>query len=334
MKRQTIFFAFLFSLLWHLVKHDKITVFTRGEMSVYYIIVNPKAGNGQSVLRAASLESRLKLNNIEFSTVFTTGEDCGYNQAYGFCKNLHPKSSGIVGIGGDGTLQEIVAGMSDAFPRGEKIPIPLCILPAGSGNDFVLSVVRSKGNPFETFIGNLLAGNRKTVDIITANNRAFLNIGNVGLDAWIVKNAEDKKKKYGNRAYVAAVYKSIKSYKPINLKIEANGMVLEGAFTLVAVSNGQYYGGGLHISPGAQIDDGKITLCVVEAMSKLKTFAIFPTLIIKKHVYMKAVKFYECTSVKITFSDGTGTLCLDGNLSQSNGSVEFNIYPQVLDIIV
>ena len=237
---------------------------------MYCIIVNPKAGRGQSIARAHSLESQLVAHGIEYSTVLTTGVNCGYIHAKKFCSDKSLGIKGVVGIGGDGTIQEIVAGMADAFTHGEKISIPLCICPAGSGNDFIMSVSnKNRKNAEEKFLSNLVQKNAKAVDIITANKRAFLNIGNVGLDAWIVKNAETKKKEYGNRAYLAAIYKSIISYKPTNLVIEANGMVFDGAFTLVAVCNGQHYGGGLHISPQAKIDDGKITLCVARSMSKI-----------------------------------------------------------------
>ena len=302
---------------------------------MYYIIVNPKAGCGQSVNRAQHLESQLKAHGARYKTVFTTGENCGLNLAKQFCRDKLEGLKGIIGIGGDGTIQEIVAGMAEIFTPGEKIPIPLCICPAGSGNDFIMSVSKKKRkNTDENFFINLMSNNKRPVDIITANDRAFLNIGNVGLDAWIVKNAESKKKEYGNRAYLAAVYKSIISYKPIKLTIEANGKIIDGEFTLVAVCNGQFYGGGLNISPTANIDDGKITLCLVDYMSKIKTMAIFPSLMIKKHMYLKAVSFLECESVNISFLDDGGVLCLDGNLSPAEGTIRFKIYKQVLDIIV
>ena len=302
---------------------------------MYYIIVNPQAGRGEAVVRAGALAAQLKSQKVEHKSVFTTGVNCGYNLTKEFCKDNNIVIKGIIGIGGDGTIQEIVAGMADVFPRGEKIPIPLCICPAGSGNDFIMSLSQKKQKRNnKTFLENLLSNNSKSVDLITANGRAYLNIGNVGLDAWIVKNAESKKKEYGNRAYLAAVYKSIMSYKPTNLVIEANGKIFDGAFTLVAVCNGQYYGGGLHISPQAKIDDGKITLCVVNYMSKIKTMSIFPTLMIKKHMYLKAVNYHECTSVKITFLEDEGVLCLDGNLSPAKGTVEFKIHKHALDVIV
>ena len=302
---------------------------------MYHIIINPMAGKGQSIIRAQVLESQLKSKKIEFKSIFTTGVNCAFMHAKEFCDDINFDVKGIIGIGGDGTIQEIVAGMTESFGLSKKIPIPLCICPAGSGNDFVMSVSKKyKKQSENVFFENIMSNNTKPVDIITANNKAYLNISNVGLDAWIVKNAANLKQKYGSRAYLAAVFKSIISYKPINLNIEIDGKLLSGLFTLVAVCNGQYYGGGLNITPTAKIDDGKITVCVVNYMSKLKTMAIFPSLMIKKHIYLKAVSFHECTSLKITFLDDAAVLCLDGNLYPAKGTIEYKIAKAALDIIV
>ena len=296
---------------------------------MFAIIVNPNAGRGAATKHAQSLETGLLSENVEFTTVFTTGVMDGYYKTLEFCKNGNIQ--GIIGVGGDGTMQEITAALFDYFPK-QKIPFPLCIYPAGSGNDFVLSLRPKKTN--NNFIKKLLNREVKTVDIITAQKTAFLNIGNMGLDAWIVKNAMEYKDRFGSKAYLAAVYKSILSYKPIRLRIETADKTVEGPFTLVAVSNGQYYGGGLQISPMAKTDDGKITLCVVSEMSKLWTMLIFPTLMMKKHAHLKAVEFLECTEVRITPLDEGGVLCLDGNLYPASTELEFKIHESVLDVIV
>ena len=295
-----------------------------------YIIVNPNAGRGTAAIHAKMLEAELASRAIEYTTAYTTGISDGYKKAAWFCTDENIK--GIVGVGGDGTMQEIAAALFDSFPKGQKIPVPLCIYPAGSGNDFVMSLKPTK--PENNFIQKLVDGKTNAVDLITAGNTAFLNIGNMGLDAWIVKNAMDYKEKYGSRAYLAAVYKSIFSYKPIHLRIDTGSIVREGRFTLVAVCNGQFYGGGLQISPGAKTDDGKITLCVVGEMSRLKTMLIFPLLMLKKHTHLKAVEFLECTELTITPPNDGGVLCLDGNLYPTDCKLKFKIHEKILDVIV
>jgi len=249
-----------------------------------------------------------------------------YTKAKAACQT---GSRGIIGFGGDGTIQEIVAGMADAFPG--NICVPLGIFPGGSGNDFVMTLAGGKKNALARYkkknesasikdFYTAISTNRTVpVDLIKANNMAYLNIGNLGLDARVVRNAIAYKQRFGRYAYVAAVYKSIAKHTNMPLTIEIDGKAHDGLYTLVAVCNGQYYGGGLHITPQARLDDGKITICLVKALSRPKTMTIFPYLMIGRHHRLKAVSFHKCEEVKITLKNGTECISLDGNLHEVKG---------------
>jgi len=252
-----------------------------------------------------------------------------YTKAKAVCQ---AGSDGIIGIGGDGTIQEIVAGMADASEG--PIVVPLGIFPGGSGNDFVMTLAGGKAAALarykkkneeasvKDFYSAITEKRTMPVDLIKANGMAYLNIGNLGLDARVVRNAIAYKQRFGRYAYVAAVYKSIARHTNMPLTIEIDGVEREGKYTLVAVCNGQYYGGGLHITPGARLDDGKITICLVEAMSRPKTMVIFPSLMMKRHHRLKAVSFHECEEVRITLNGGVECISLDGNLHEVIGNTE------------
>ena len=308
---------------------------------MYHIIANPIAGSGRTLYHLPVMAEFFKKHGLSQVSHVTKSVMHAYDLAKEICQSDEP-CEGIVGIGGDGTFQEIVAGMVDAYPRGTKIPIPLGIFPGGSGNDFVMTLEGNKAAAMSKFrqkvniaVGNffesIIKQSKRAVDVITANDMAFLNIGCIGLDARIVHNAIDLKEKYGGRAYLAAVYKSIATHQNLQLKIEVNGEEFDKGYTLVAVCNGQYYGGGLRISPSARIDDGKITLCLCEAMSRPKTMLIFPSIMIEKHTLLKNVKYVECTELSITLPPGEESLCLDGNLYPKEGRIHFKILPGVLD---
>jgi len=309
---------------------------------MYYIITNPVAGRGGAMHRLPILEELFTAHGLPYEAYITTGILDGYEKATQFCAG--DNCDGIIGIGGDGTFQEIAAGMVDAFPGG-KIPIPLGIFPAGSGNDFIKTIEGGKSQALakykkdiplaaKNFFETVYRGQTRTIDVITVNDTAFLNIGNIGLDARIVHNAISLKPKYGRQAYLAAVYKSIARHKNLPLTFEVNGEKWDKHYTLAAVCNGQYYGGGMPIAPSAKIDDGKITLCLVEGISRPKTMVLFPSLMVGKHVLLKPVKFHECQQVAITLPPGQESLCLDGNLYPREGRLEFKILPGVLDVFV
>jgi len=292
---------------------------------MYHIIVNPIAGKGRTLDKLPLLTRLFDNHKLQYEVLKTECVMDAYEKAKAVCAG----SSGIIGIGGDGTIQEIAAGMADA--SGGNITVPLGIFPGGSGNDFVMTLAggkkqalaRYKNKNVQASIDNFFTAvreNRTTaVDLITANGMAFLNIGNVGLDARVVRNAVALKHRYGRYAYVAAVYKSIAKHTNMPLVVEVDGGKLEGEYTLVAVCNGQYYGGGLHISPQASLSDGKITLCLVKAMSRPKTMTIFPYLIAGQHHRLKTVSYVTCEEVCLTLKTGVESLSLDGNLYEVMG---------------
>ena len=296
---------------------------------IYHIIVNPIAGRGRTLAKYPLLSRLFSAHNMNYEVHVTESPMDAYRKAGAICQ---AGSGGIIGIGGDGTIQEIAAGMADAFSG--AIPIPLGIFPGGSGNDFVMTLAggktqalaRYKDKNEEASVNNFFAAicaNRTvTVDLIKANGMAFLNIGNMGLDARVVRNAIAYKQRFGRYAYVAAVYKSIVRHKNMPLILEIDGKRHRGEYTLVAVCNGRYYGGGLHISPEARLDDGKITLCLVEALSRPKTMVIFPSLMFGQHHKLKAVSFHQCEEVRIILESGTECLSLDGNLHEVVGKGE------------
>ena len=225
-------------------------------------------------------------------------------------------------------------------------------MPCGSGNDFALTFKSDKsGKKIDTkarinaCVESIITNNIKFIDLIkievntikrcdadySFSETTCINIANIGLDARIVQNAAAYKKTFGSRAYLAAVYKSIAEHKNIRLKITADGVSYEGLYTLAAVCNGQYYGGGMRIAPNAEPDDGQMTVCLIDAISRPKIMALFPSILIEKHTRLKFIHYINCKSLVIEAIDGE-VLCVDGNLYNCAGTVTFNIMPRALRV--
>ena len=307
---------------------------------MYVIITNPVAGRGLALGYQQLLVDTLAKHGLKATTMVTEKPNQAYQMAKDAC--AVPGTQGIIGIGGDGTIQEIVAGMEAAYPG--KIPIPLGIFPGGSGNDFAMALEggkkaynkkykKDKTALAEVFVQRIAKGAKREIDLIAANGQAYLVAANLGIDARIVHNAIALKPKFGGQAYLAAAYKSITQHKNIPLQIAIDGgEKIAQDCTLVAICNNRTYGGGLAIAPPAQFDDGKITLCIVDGMSRLRLGALFPSILVEKHTNLKEITFVNCDEVTITLPPGGETLCLDGNLLQTTGEIHFKILPKVLSI--
>lgn len=312
----------------------------------YLLLVNPEAGKGRALRKAALMKECLARRGLPFRAALTAGPGSARAIAWEFCRAEGAR--GVVGVGGDGTMQEIAEGMAGAAGEGPRIPMPLCILPGGSGNDFVAGLGRPPARGPDDLAARLAAGDARAVDVITANGRAFLNIASIGLDAMIVKNAAGLKGKLGRLSYKAAIAGSILSYRPVGLKIETEDKIetegrteagtagkieMQGPFTLVAVCNGQFYGGGICIAPRARADDGRITVCAARGATRPRTLALLPMLLMKLHGRMREVSFFKCRELRITPLGESASLCLDGNLHEVRGEIRFRLRPGMLDVI-
>ena len=243
---------------------------------MYHCIVNPAAGRSHGRELISVIETFMKDHGNEIEIKETTKVMDAARLAREACA---AGSQGIIGIGGDGTIQEIVTGMLDGQ---DKCGTPLGIISCGSGNDLWRSfgLLSGQKNSVHACLTAVQGGKTLAVDAIRTNDAACLNIANIGLDARIVDNAKRFKKVFGKNAYVVSALISIFSHKntPLTVSIDDGKEYFEGKFTLVAVCNGQYYGGNMRIAPSAQMDDGKITFLVVSKSSKaVKGLAILPS---------------------------------------------------------
>jgi YegS/Rv2252/BmrU family lipid kinase len=315
---------------------------------MYFIVANPNSERGSTMFLLPTLTALLEKAGIPYDTYITTAQGDAYEKTLHFCQKAQTPH-GVIGLGGDGTLQEVVAGMATAFQKKKKIPIPLGIFPSSTGSDFSFSLEGGKqlatamykktieercNNLFEAIVNKRL----REIDIGTANGKAFLNIAHIGLDVQITKNATELKEKYDQKSYLAATYKSISQHKNFELTYETvnEGQHIknEGKHVLFAVANGQYYGGGMRICPTAKIDDGKLTLCTVQGMNRLKLMMLFPFVLLEKHHFIKDMHFTDCEGITVTLPSGIDIMSLDGNLYPCAGEIAFKILPKALNIFV
>jgi YegS/Rv2252/BmrU family lipid kinase len=168
----------------------------------------------------------------------------------------------VVAWGGDGTVNE--AGRALAFG-----PVPLGIIPAGSGN----GLARTLGLPADpaAALRTALRGAERTLDVGELGGRLFLNLAGIGLDAEVAArfNARSDHRRGGGLAYVALTARALLTYRAPRCEIRLPDARWQTRALLIVCANGREYGGGATIAPQAIPDDGWLDLVVVEARSPL-----------------------------------------------------------------
>jgi diacylglycerol kinase family enzyme len=68
---------------------------------------------------------------------------------------------------------------------------------------------------------------------------------------------------------------------------------------LVSVLNGQVYGAGLPAAPGAEVDDGRMDVLVLDNVHPIKRLGLLMMLQRGNHVQHPGIKLFQARSIKI-----------------------------------
>lgn len=243
------------------------------------LIVNPAAGNGRSKKVAAAAKALLEQKNLPHRMLETTAPGAATALAAEAAKELTAEDL-ILSIGGDGTFLELLQGV-----LGSEVPI--AALPAGTGNDFLKSL-HVPAEPMAA-LEHILDSEVRRIDIGTVNGKLFANECGAGFDVAVLDYATPAKKYVrGILPYFWGLLRAIFGYHSIPMTVEADGeTVFDGDCLVFSVANGQYIGGGIHISPEADPQSGKLELIVMQSCSRPRMCSYVPGLMQGKILQFK-----------------------------------------------
>lgn len=294
-------------------------------------IVNPVAGKGHGERVIPELKKILAGKGIKSDLIIT--------ERKGHAMEIAAQFSGvfdiITAVGGDGTISEIVNGLS--FPDNNV----LGVIPCGSGNDFARTIHINES--LEKDVLNLLkSANIKTIDIgevelTSANNEQirarFLNSFGLGFDALVTKIIQKSKVLRGLPLYLSAVFKALFIYNSSYINSRFDDVYLEGKKLVIAIGNGPTAGGGFKLLPTADPRDGLLDGCIINDLSKLRIILELPKAIVGKHTKLPFVKMVKFREAEIICKEPVYAH-LDGDLiSEKAVKVILNLHKEKIKVI-
>ena len=274
----------------------------------HLFIINPAAGS----------RNRTEQYQVEIhAACHSRGLDyrIAVSQAPGDCTRLalEAAQSGeeyrIYACGGDGTLNEVVAGAA-GYPN-----VAVTVFAGGSGNDFIK--IFDDPGAFRD-IHRLLDADEAEFDLIRCNDALSLNICCVGLDARIGRDVARYKRLPllgGFRAYLASMVVNIFRGMSEHYVIDIDGRRIDGRQTFVCICNGRFYGGGFNPVPEADPTDGKLDVLVVRHISRLQIPAIIGKYKQGRYRELEHVaQYFRTDRVKVT-CDRPTPINLDGEIA-------------------
>ena len=270
----------------------------------YYFIINPISGKINKQLLEKNIREACLKRQVPYKVMYTkkTGD------AQYLAKKIPDEECVVFSVGGDGNLNEVLNGIAKSE---NKI---LGNIPTGSGNDFDKTLKQYQNGILNIDLGKI-------------NNRFFINVACLGLDADVANNISFIRKKKWipvSQRYNASLVYSYFKYKFKDLKITMGETQVENSCTILAVGNGQYYGGGFRIAPHALLEDGMFDIYFVEKLPKPKIIPILIKLLRGKHENSEYVTRFSENKIIID-TDELCTFNVDGEKMTSNHFEIINI---------
>ncbi|MBL6852514.1 MAG: diacylglycerol kinase family lipid kinase [Alphaproteobacteria bacterium] len=235
-----------------------------------FVVVNPRSGNGRTGREWKAISRRLASVYPQMSVGFTTGRGQAMSLVRGALREGFDE---IVAVGGDGTINEAVNGMF--VPDGPLEPDAVfAFVTSGTGGDFRKSFGIEAG--WSAAIDRLKRATVRQIDVgrvqcLSGNGRPtmrhFINIASFGLSGMVidsVNRASISKMFGGSFAFAFHSVSAMLRYKNTPVRIMVDNKDDEIAtISVVAVANGQFFGGGMKVAPDAALDDGLFDVVVM-----------------------------------------------------------------------
>jgi len=290
------------------------------------VILNPAANHGKTGKLVDKISELLK-PHLDFELFITSYP----RQAEDFARQTKGFDL-IIGVGGDGTLNEIANGLLTS-----KNPLPLAFLPTGSGNDLQKMIGVSRD--LEKAIKQIIVGKVVFLDAARVNNRFYLNSLGIGFDAQVAHQTNQTKQQTessGLWLYLQSLFLILfKDYHPYKIKLKVDDESWqELEITLLAANLGKSYGGGFLITPEAKNNDGLLDLCYVDFLPAYQVIMRLPLVILGKHTWMKPFHYLKVRKIWVKSADEkTIPAHLDGEVITAR-EYKVEVLPEKIPLVV
>lgn len=282
------------------------------------VILNPMAGSGKGIKYLRGIENIFI--NIKKEGLIPNDKVCieltkRIGHATEIAKEYIEKYANeivVYVVGGDGTLSEV----AEAVKYLDRVSI--VVIPKGTGNDFARTV--NSYRSMRKIIRRSLEEKAVRVDSISVGKRTCANVLNAGLDAAIADNMNLFRKwpfVSGSMKYKLAIAYTIFGARKYKLKIRVDDAIYKGVYTLIAIGNNKYYGGGIKALPYAEIDDGALDVCLIDSTTLIQKLFFLPKFSKGKHEGIKLVKLLKGKEVSVV-STRKMPVSIDGEIIYTN----------------
>ena len=291
----------------------------------WFIIANPFSNSGKTAEIIDLVVKKLQSNLISHQIKLTerSGDEIGFVK-----EATQAGYNKILAIGGDGTVQKVVAGITiqKNIPTDKMV---FGLIPSGTGNDWAKSknIPSNVSDAINLLINGSIneqdVGVAKIVGSSETKIRYFVTYSGVGFDSFMLEKIKNYKW-LGKLSYLVCAIMNFTKYKNVALEVVTSKTKIDASVFLLGVGICKYTGGGMQLIKNPKGNDGLLNITIAQEFSKFDIirnfFNLFNGFIFKQRKVLTLLD----SSAKICAKNGDLVCQGDGEIF-GVGKIEYSV---------
>ena len=277
----------------------------------FIITVNPHGGKKLGPRLLNRVKPLFEAKGIELFVVETTF--AGHAKELANQLNI-TEYDGFIGIGGDGTLHEIINGM---LSRHDGRKIPIGIIPGGSGNSYMHDLNLTDPSKAAKAIIN---GKTRSLDTAKVEVNHIIKYSNNMIGWGLVTDVGNQAEHFrwlGTNRYTILSVVEVLRHKSRPATLIMDDKKIEDEFIFIIACNSIHVGKGMKMAPKARLDDGLIDLIVIRSgVSRTRLLQVLPKLFDGSHINEPELEYYQTSQFSL-IPETDEILNIDGEIMGS-----------------
>ena len=219
-----------------------------------HVIVNPHSGYGGNSRILQELCARLRRSGVDLVEYVTTAP----RDATRYARQIAPEAGAVIVWGGDGTTNEVAAGLA-----GTDVPM----LPCPAGTENLLAKELRMPKCARKIAGVFAAAKTIRCDMGKVNGKDFLMVIGVGFDGEVVERvatirASIRGGHISHMTYFWPIWRTLWEHRFPAMRVSVDGQEVFSGKCMAFVGNIPRYASGLRICCDALYNDGLFDLVI------------------------------------------------------------------------
>ena len=293
----------------------------------FIITVNPHGGKKLGPRLLNRVKPLFEAKGIELFVVETTF--AGHAKELANQLNI-TEYDGFIGIGGDGTLHEIINGM---LSRHDGRKIPIGIIPGGSGNSYMHDLQLT--DPLKAAKA-IINGETRALDTAKVEVNHIIKYSNNMIGWGLVTDVGNQAEHFrwlGTNRYTILSVVEVLRHKSRPATLIMDDKKIEDEFIFIIACNSIHVGKGMKMAPKARLDDGLIDLIVIRSgVSRTRLLQVLPKLFDGSHINEPELEYYQTSQFSL-IPETDEILNIDGEIMGST-PIQVNVIPKAFEMFV